>query len=799
VTSPSVLPRLGRAYAAAVISLGLIAIGQSLFELSRTPIGSEWLLLAVLTLISGSASVKLPGSHVSISISEAFVFTAVLLYGPAAGTLTVTLDALVISFWIAKRRPEPVRALINISAPALSAWLSARLFFWTAGIVPLVDRAASLSEILPSLALFALTYFGLNSWLIALVIGFERRENPFQVWRRGFLLLSLNYFYGASVAILLIGNNRAIDLRFLGATVPLLLVLYFTYKTSMDRVHDANRHVEELNTLYISTVETLAMAIDAKDQVTHGHIRRVQTYAVGLARKVGVIDATLLKAIEAAALLHDMGKLAVPEYILNKPGKLTAAEFEKMKLHASVGADILSAIDFPYPVVPIVRHHHENWDGSGYPHGVKGTAIPIGARILSVVDCFDALTSDRPYRPKLGNEEAIRILLQRRGSMYDPLIVDTFVLVHQQLGDEAQARELTLAAPSRAAVHNASNDQPAPSDTTEVQGLDEIPAGSDEMVTLYEFAGALAGQTSIGDKGDAISKHVRRLIPSSLCVIYLYNATTDELEATHVVGQGHSLVRGLKIPLGKRLSGWVATNRQTIANSDPVLDLGEIARTAEPRLRSCLSTPLVADEQLVGVLTLYSTATVGFQEKHKRIIEAIGQQVAYSYSGSVQFERESQQDPLTGLPTQIQLERLLDLSRSKRKPDVPEFTILLIDIVNLKHINIRYGRQIGDDVIRDVARSAISALQPRDILFRYADDEFVALLNNTDIPAADALATEIRCRVSKASGASTNRPAFEVRVVRIRNPQIGESLQDLIASRDSSSAEFIKGERRSVH
>src|SRR6184192_4978390 len=188
--------------------------------------------------------------------------------------------------------------------------------------------------------------------------------------------------------------------------------------------------VSMLNKLYMSTIETLAMAIDAKDQITHGHIRRVQTYAVGLARALGVTDAAQINAIEAASLLHDMGKLAVPEYILNKPGPLTTAEFEKMKLHAAVGADILSAIDFPYPVVPIVRHHHENWDGTGYPDKLRTTDIPIGARILSVVDCFDALTSDRPYRPRLSDEEALNILLERRGSMYDPLVVDTFIRVN---------------------------------------------------------------------------------------------------------------------------------------------------------------------------------------------------------------------------------------------------------------------------------------------------------------------------------------------------------------------------------
>jgi putative nucleotidyltransferase with HDIG domain len=155
--------------------------------------------------------------------------------------------------------------------------------------------------------------------------------------------------------------------------------------------------------------------------------------ALALAREVGISDEATLKAIEAAALLHDTGKIAVPEHILNKPGKLTAAEFEKMKLHAPIGAEILSAIEFPYPVVPIVRHHHENWDGTGYPDGISGADIPIGARILSVVDCFDALTSDRPYRRRMSDADSVAILLARRGTMYDPAIVDTFVRARHQI------------------------------------------------------------------------------------------------------------------------------------------------------------------------------------------------------------------------------------------------------------------------------------------------------------------------------------------------------------------------------
>src|SRR6266853_2066123 len=423
----------GRLFLAFVITAGLIAIAVSVYQLHIQSIEQQWYLLAALTLVSGSATVKLPSVPASISVSETFVFASVLLLGSAAGTVTVALDGLVISFWMAKRRPEWYRALFNMTAPAVSILVASQLLFRAFNVEPLIRQPATVNSLLAPLIMFTFVYFGLNSGLITIAVAFETGLPPYIIWRDNFRWVSLNYFCGASVALLLVVYTRDVDLRFIGVIVPLLFVLYFTFKTSMQRVEDANSHVEQVNRLYLSTIETLAMAIDAKDQITHGHIRRVQTYAIGLAKHLGVADEKLIKAIEAAALLHDMGKLAVPEYILNKPGKLTEAEFEKMKLHASVGADILSAIDFPYPVVPIVRHHHENWDGTGYPAGLSGTDIPIGARILAVVDCFDALTSDRPYRPRLSDDEALSILTERRGSMYDPLIVDTFVSVQKQI------------------------------------------------------------------------------------------------------------------------------------------------------------------------------------------------------------------------------------------------------------------------------------------------------------------------------------------------------------------------------
>ena len=597
---------------------------------------------------------------------------------------------------------------------------------------------------MPLLA-FTLLYFLLNSWLVAVALGFETSNRRFGIWWNNFIWLSVNYFSGASVAALIVtyshdvDYSREVDLSTLVVIVPLLVVSYLTFRISMGRVDDTNRHLSQLNRLYLSTIETLAMAIDAKDQITHGHIRRVQSYAVALAKHLGVTDQSLIKAIEAAALLHDMGKLAVPEYILNKPGKLTPAEFEKMKLHATVGADILSAIEFPYPVVPIVRYHHESWDGSGYPSGLKATDIPIGARILAVVDCFDALTSDRPYRPRLSDEEALKILVERRGNMYDPLVVDTFIRVYKEI--TPNPLHVTV---SRAALNEITGARLAGSTTAVGSSqLDGIAASADEMTTLYELAQALTGQAGINATGETIVKHLRRLIPFAQSALFLYDATADELVAQHAMGDASSAIKGVRIALGQRLSGWVAANRQIIVNSDPALDLGDAARALEPRLRSSLSTPLIADNELVGVLTLYSTVQDGFTDEHRRIIDAVARQIGHAFRSTVEFENGARRDAVTGLPSAKQLERIMDAASGGNVAPRKRLAFLLIDVVHLQEINDQHGRAIGDAALRHVARHARACLRPSDILFRYGHDEFVALLNDAELETASAIALEI--------------------------------------------------------
>lgn len=414
--------------------------------------------------------------------------------------------------------------------------------------------------------------------------------------------------------MLIVAYTPQIDLTVLGIILPLLVISYLTFRTSMGRLEDANRHVAQMNDLYLSTIETLAMAVDAKDQITHGHIRRVQVYARELAGRVGVTDEQHLKAIEAAALLHDMGKLAIPEHILNKPGKLSTGEFEKMKRHSDIGADLLSSIPFPYPVVPLVRHHHENWDGTGYPNGIAGTDIPLGARILAVVDCFDALTSDRPYRPRLSTEAAFKILRERRGTMYDPLIVDAFEAAHEAIAPAAikagqLARTLVPTQSERAIPDSGS--------------LEEIRRSAAEMRAIADARKALAECHSDKDAVDAVARIARQHTAATVIALYVYDSASDGLRCRYAAGDRDGLLVDIEIASGERTTGWAAAHRQAILNSAAALDLGARVRNFNPPLRSALAVPFSMASGHIGAITLYSTLDEPFGEQDLFIAEQV--------------------------------------------------------------------------------------------------------------------------------------------------------------------------------
>ena len=634
------LSRAGHWYVGGVIAAGLTVILSSVAQMYRYPPGQEWLILAALTLLTGSFTVKIPKLAARLSVSDAFVFASVLLFGPSVATVIVAFDSLVASMWLRRESRSPLRSLFNLTAVAFAIWTAATVFYSVVDDSP--GTALVLPDLLWPLLLLAATYFLMNSWLVALALGFERRVNIFRLWSENFAALSLNYLGGVSVAALLVSYTRSIDLAAVSVILPLLVISYLTYRTSTARVEEAQRYVDQVQDFYMSTIETLAMAVDAKDQITHGHIRRVQVFATELGRRLGVSDERQQKAIAAAALLHDMGKLAIPEHILNKPGRLTSAEFERMKQHADLGADLLSSIRFPYPVVPIVRHHHESWDGTGYPSGISGTDIPLGARILSVVDCFDALTSDRPYRPRLTTDDAFEILRERRGTMYDPLVVDTFIRAYSEIGP------LAARAGQDARTIFASDAVDGTVDAGASRPLRKIRENASEAALLRACSQQIAKASTVHEAFEIVAQCLRQLIPATVYSLYEFESGTDCLVCRHLIGDPNRLIHGLTIPLGQRVTGWAGANRRTAMNSDASLDLAQIVHGFQPPLLSAISSPLTDQDRLVGVLTAYSLLPEPFNDNHRYTFE----HVCTTLSGCVCMLQSSTSPHLLSFPRQ---------------------------------------------------------------------------------------------------------------------------------------------------
>ncbi len=594
-------------YVLSILMAGCVVLAISIADLCAARPNSQWWALVALTLISGSAVLKLPTISANFSISDVFTLTAAVVFGPAAGTVIVALDSLVISRRLASTGLPIQRVLFNAAAPPVAMWLSAITFFYASGFSPLSEHSQRVEVVGPWLLLFAGMYFLLNTFAIAIAIGLHERVSAFAIWRAHFQNLWVTFIGGAVGAGCVVFALQFSTYGWAVLSVPLVLaiMLHFAYRHSTGRVTDQLHHLAEVNRLHLSTIEALAHAIDAKDAVTHGHIRRVQSWAVALAARLGLADDVQLRAIEAAALLHDIGKLAVPEHILNKPGRLTPAEFERMKTHATVGAEILAEVEFPYPVVPIVRHHHENWDGTGYPDGVKGEDIPIGARILAVVDCYDALTSDRPYRRALGAAEAFDIVESRRGSMYDPAIVDAFREICQGAVDAHAAPAKDEDANKRRSADNT----PTPSAS--------VPSTDDELRVALELGAALAAAGD--DRWQILAQALTQLPAVDTVAVCLVDEQQNRLVPLAVAGTPSPALAKVSIAVGERLSGWVAATRQAIINGDAALDLFD---ADAPQLRSAAAVSCTAAESIRLVVTVYSTQPDAFSSLHHRVIEA---------------------------------------------------------------------------------------------------------------------------------------------------------------------------------
>jgi putative nucleotidyltransferase with HDIG domain len=602
------LPSTATLFVRLVIAAGTLVCVHAGADLFQHPVSPQWLVLVALTIASGWATLRVPAMPISFAISDTFTIVGGLLLGPSAGALIAALDGLVLSFRMANDRRTPSRVLFNITSLALSTWVAAQSYTWLAGAEPWREGAYGAVRLLALMAIFGGLHFGLNSGLVATAVGLERKASIPSIWREHFSGLWVSSFGGTFAAMLMLVLSRNSPIATLILMAPLPVIMYVALRHALGRSEDQIVHLQSMNRVYVATIEALAQAVDAKDQVTHDHIRRVQQKSLELAAALGVRDDAELQAIKAASLLHDIGKIGIPEHILNKPGRLTVSEFEIMKRHAEIGADILSVIGFPYPLIPIVRHHHENWDGTGYPDRIAGEAIPIGARILQVVDCFDALTSDRPYRPAMEHDEALKIVSDRAGTMYDPRVVKVLLTL--------QAKETPQDA--------ASFRRPAPA-AARAFPVPAVPAPMpDDPLRLLEAAAdlgaSLAHCATPARLGEALWGSVRAHVPASSFVFFAYDADGDALVPAYRAGLC-AVAAHARIPVGERLSGWVAATRRAIVNSDARLDMDPDLRETTT-LRAALAVPVARNKQTLGVLAFYAEAADRFGETHQRLAEA---------------------------------------------------------------------------------------------------------------------------------------------------------------------------------
>lgn len=600
------------------IGAGLVVVGVSAWDILAHPLPTAFLALLALTVLADSLALRVPSMPISFSISDTFSIAAALISGPAAGAVTAAVDGLMLSFRMKSSARTVRRVLFNLAAPAIAVWAAAEAVFTIAGPQLLIDGPWRVPYLMALLVLFGAVNFGLSTGLVAVAVGVEARRPAIAVWREHFVGLWVTHLGGtmASMLMLVLSHDWAghplHPVEVLLLIVPLPVILYVNFQHAVGRAQDQIEHLGGMNRVYVATIEALAQTIDAKDQVTHDHIRRVQENSERLARALGVDDESEMQALRAAALLHDVGKISVPDHILNKPGRLSPSELEIMRRHAPAGADILSVIGFPYPVVPIVRHHHENWDGTGYPDGLAGEAIPIGARILMVVDCFDALTSDRPYRPRGDAATALQIIVDRRGTMYDPRVVDAFLELHAAgLNEMAPDTRIPFTDPQAVPV--------AVQQDTTPRHLD--------LAAFYALGRELAATGDAGYIGRAIWTSLRAAMGASACVLFVYDERVDALAPAFRAG-ADTVAAGARIALGERLSGWVAATSTPIVNSDARLDLDPDVRDRSP-LQSALAVPLGDGHgRLGGVLTFYSNQPAAFTPMHHRMAEAAAALVA---------------------------------------------------------------------------------------------------------------------------------------------------------------------------
>ena len=772
-------------------SLGLVVLVSALRHWQSADLTRFVCYLAVAALASG-LKVQLPGIDGTMSVNFLFILLGVVELSLPETLVIGCTASLVQSVWQTRKKLDPIKVVFNVFGMMANASAFAYIsYHW------LDARQTASKPVLLMVA--ALVFFLANTLPISVIIALTENKSSGKVWSECYFW-SFPYYLVGAAAVGLVGiiNQRAGWQTSL-LVLPLIYWVYRSYRLYLgrleaekDRVEIEKRHVEEIASLNMRTIEALALAIEAKDQTTHTHLQRVRVYAVEIAKEIG-LPPDEIEALRAAALLHDIGKLAVPEHIINKPGRLTPEEFEKMKVHPLVGAEILDRVAFPYPVAPIVRSHHERWDGSGYPAGLAGEEIPVGARILAVVDCLDALASDRQYRPAMSLDQAMGKVKEKAGTWFDPKVVE--VLERRYLDLEGIAKKHDAGfIPSGFSKDLRVERGLAPAtgfekwvDNPQNEGdfLTSIASARQEAQAMFELSQDLGNSLSLSETLSVLSMRLRKLILYDSIAVFVNR--NGWLLPELVSGENFRVLSSLKIRVGEGLCGWVAENCKPIINGNPQVEAGYVADPKGATLTSALAVPLEGLNGVVGVLAMYQSTQDAFTPDHLRILLAVASKVALSVENALRYqqaESSATTDFLTGLPNARSLFVHLAQEVARCRRMKTSLAVMVCDIDGLKKINDSFGHLEGDKLLREFSTRLKEACRGYDYVARMGGDEFVVTAPGLTAEAALEKANRLNQAAVEAGRHTCGRDVVTLSVGTAFCPEDGYDVEALLAEAD---------------
>jgi len=771
-----------RLYIGVIVALGsAVLVVGAMHPHTHQPV--RFLCYLLVAVAASRLKVNLPGITGTMSVNFLFILLGVLELS-FVETLALGCAAILTQCFY-RDRPNAVQVIFNTCATSFAIALAYCVYH-----VP-IFRAQNNPAVL--LVATAATYFAANTLPVATIISLTEHKSLRRIWADCYFWSFPYYLVGAGVAGLVSWLNKIVEWQTSLLILPAVYLIYRSYRLYLAKLEDEKGHVEEMANLHMRTIEALALAIEAKDHTTHDHLQRVRVYAIEVAKDLRVTPEEM-EALQAAALLHDIGKLAVPEHIISKPGRLTPEEFEKMKIHPVVGAEILERVRFPYPVVPIVRAHHEKYDGSGYPFGLKGEEIPIGARILSAVDYLDAMASDRQYRRAIALDEVMERLKLESGRAFDPRVVDVLQvryrdlekLVAQRSGNVKWSKLSTDLKVERGTAPAAGFVETPTKDKEQATFLASIAAARQEAQTLFELSQDLGASLSLDETLSVFSVKLKRLVPYDSIAIYVRR--NDVLYPQHVNGDNFRLFESLRIPMGQGLSGWVAQNRKPIINGNPSVEPGYLNDPMKfSTLRSALALPLEGLGGVVGVLALYQSEPDAFTSDHLRILLAVTSKMALAIENALKYqqaENSATTDFLTELPNARSLFLELDKELARCKREASSLTVMVCDMDGFKQINDRFGHLEGNRVLRLFAQALRQSCREYDYVARMGGDEFVVIAPGLTTEAATKKAEQMRGLARQVGQEICQEDILSLSVGRAIYPQDGLDAEELLAESD---------------